>query len=755
MLRLSPLLLSGLLTAALLLGFSDPSRGDAPFDELPPPESPSEFHAQEWQRISRGLQAEADVTPITSTQADYDALYYHLTVDVRDYAGHIIYGSVLMAGRSLAADLDELILDLCATLIVDSTVFADTARAFTREGHTLTIGLGRIYTVDEQFSGVVYYHGTPCQTNLYPSFGYYNRPVGPNTIPSIATLSEPYGARDWWPSKNLSGDKADSVRVSIIVADTLTATSNGTLESTTPLEPSSLIFTWFEKHPIATYLVSLNATNYAQFTDWYSTLEGGQMPIVHYPYPERLAQAQTSWNMLPEMMDFCADLYGEYPFVDEKYGHTMFNVSGGMEHQCNTSYGRLITNGLHTYDYIVMHELAHQYFGDAVTLETWPDVWLNEGFASYSEALWFEFINGPAAYRSYMTTPSDLGVLDPSGPVHNPTSLFNNNTVYNKGAWILHILRGVLRDDSLFFSLLREYYERHLYGTANTSQFLGDASDVAGFNVTPYLYAYLYRTNRPRFRVSFGSGIVDGALMTVVRVHQTQTDPDTTFQTRLDLALTTPGDTTVSVINSQWRERYYFDFGWAPEALAVDPQDWVLKEVEFQPLPPTVLNTQISSGLVTLPYRDTLVAIGADPPYEWSLIAGQLPHGVTLSENGLLNGVAVDTGEFVFTAQVMNAVGVTDSSTFTLVMNSPLLPPAGLTVYRTDSLGVTLRWQTVQYADSYHVYRATAPDLSDATRIGVTATPKLYDMVDPPGVPGEYVSRFYYVIAVRNLPPTR
>ena len=721
-----------------------------PPDDATPPANPAEFHAQEWQRVRAGLDAFVE-RPLTSTEADYDVLYYDLTVDVRNYSAHTIIGQVNLTARSLVSDLDELVLDLCADLVVDSAVVSGEPRLVTRDDDQLTVELDRVYVESEVVFAAIYYHGVPCNTSLFPSFLWYNRPVASNIVPTIATLSEPYGARDWWPCKDSPSDKADSVRISIIVADTLTATSNGVLETVTPVPPASKAFIWFERHPIATYLVSLNATNFASFGDWYVALNGDSMPITHYVYPERYWPSLASWDSLPAMMEFCADLWGEYPFVDEKYGHTMFNVLGGMEHQCNTSFGRGITDGQHTYDYIVLHELAHQWFGDAVTLATWPDVWLNEGFASYSEALWMERQGGSAALQSYMLSPSENGVVDPSGPVYDPEELFNSNTVYNKGAWILHILRGVVRDDSLFFGFMREYYSRHRYATATTDDLLSDASEVFGFNVALYLHAYLYRTNRPDYRVSFGSGNVDGEPRTAVRIRQVQTDPDTTFQTRLDLRFGSPGNTLVSVINAERRQRYFFDLGWSPGSLTVDPDNWVLKNVDLEPLAPTIMDTHVADGLASFPYNDSLVAIGGTSPYAWTVVNGTLPPGLALNPDGYLIGTTYSVGSFPFSVRVSDVMGDADTASFVLNMQTPLTPPQEVTVYRTGPNLITLRWRRVMYADSYYVYCAANGDFSDAQHIRTTIDNKVLDDI-PPGEPGTIVRRFYYVVATRNAP---
>ena len=138
-----------------------------PYEELPPPANPREFHDREWQRIAGALEAFAE-QPLTQAQQDYDALYYHLTVDVRAYTPRVIYGNVQMIGRSEAADLDTLVLDLCSSLMVDSAVVDGALQSFTRNGHLLSIAMGRLYDVGEIFDSRVYYHGTPCNTNLYP-----------------------------------------------------------------------------------------------------------------------------------------------------------------------------------------------------------------------------------------------------------------------------------------------------------------------------------------------------------------------------------------------------------------------------------------------------------------------------------------------------------------------------------------------------------------------------------------------------------
>lgn len=727
----------------------------ARYTDPPPPASPKEFHEQDMARTAAEWSAR-ELSPLASTQAEYDVTYYHLVLDIRDFYGEIIYGELTVQARSLADGFDELVLDLCSDLIVDSVLAGGEMLTFDHADDQLTISLGATYNTGAIFEAAVYYHGHPCQNNLFSfdTFDYYTRATFWGPVPSISTLSEPYGAQDWWPCKNTPSDKADSMRISIILGDTLTATSNGVLESTENLPPDSKRFNWFEKHPISTYLVSIAATDYTHWREWYiSPLSGDSMPIDHYAYPEREELARESWNVLPAMLAQLAVLYGEYPFFDEKYGHTMFNFGGAMEHQCNTSYGRSLSGGSHYYDYIVVHELGHQYWGDDVTIDDWRDIWLNEGFASYTEALWQEHLGGFEAYREYMLSSYGVNVVDPSGPVYDPDPLFSSNSVYDKGAWILHMLRGILRDDSMFFAILHEYRSRHSYSTAITADFLDAASDVAGFNVTPYLYAYLYLTNRPLFEVAWGSGRVHRIPVTVIHLWQTQTDPDTTFRVVLDLQLEGGlQNSTEKLTHGSRYRRLYLRPGFLPDTLRVDPDDWVLKELTAVPMPLTVLTDQLQAATAWEPHTDSLSAISGSPPYEWSLIEGHMPAGLSLSSDGVLSGIPEEEGTFILSYGVRDMTGNEDSWKTTLTVNPPQLPPPfNLTLHYQGEGLLKLRWRTTVRFDHYNIYRASQEDMSDQELIGSTFYHNYIDTLPPCPAPCDSSTLFNYFYRVHGV----
>jgi aminopeptidase N len=723
-------------------------------DDPPTPVSPSEFHRQEADRMRLFFTRHKEQIT-TTAQSDFDVTYYELFLDFRAYAARTIRGHVTTHARSLSDSLNQVVLDLCSSFAVDSVVCEGTLCPFALANHLLTINLSRTYATGDSLAVCVYYHGIPCQTNsLFTSFLYYDRNVSGTLIPTMATLSEPVGARDWWPSKNDPFDKADSIRVSLVVADTLTATSNGLLEAVTPLAPSSRIFTWVERYPISTYLVCANASNYVSYPDVYVSSSGDSLPIEHFVFPERLARAQTSWNTLPAMMTHVAGLFGEYPFMNEKYGHTMFSyLNVAMEHQTASSFARNLANGQHTYDYIIMHELAHQWYGDDVTMAAWRDVWLNEGFASYAEALWMEHLGGFPAYREYMMNPGELGVTDPSGPVYDPGTLFSTNSVYHKGAWILHMLRGVLRNDSVFFSALREYHTRHAGSTATTADFLQDISSCVGFDVTPYLYNYLFLTNRPHYQYSFGTGLYHGQPRTVVTLRQVQTDPCVLFRNRMDIRLSDWSNTFVATVEAtDVEQRFYFDLDFEPTQLTLDPNDWVLKSVSQAPLPITIFSDRIQDGTVGMPYADTLAVLDADgsaPVWSWG--EGEMPPGLCLSADGIVSGIPLQAGTFRFRVRVTNDVFTADKWWIDATIHAVPQPPHDLTICQQSEATLRLLWSSTA-ADSYRVYRGSRADMSDLEWIFTTVDTFAVDSFVP-AMGDTSVQRFYQVTSI-NGPPT-
>jgi aminopeptidase N len=491
----------------------------------------------------------------------YDATFYHLQLQINP-ATREIEGQMIMEAKSETAGLTTAPLDFYANMNVLSV--GESATAFTRSGNLITLTLKQAYQRGEKFRVSVSYRGNP-QDVVFGAFTFNSH----NGAPIVASLSEPYYASIWWPCKDMPADKADSVQVDLTVPDNLIAVSNGKLENVQSAGGWKTFF-WKTRYPIATYLVSVAVSNYAQFGETFKFSDGVTMPLVHYVYPERLAEAQAQLADTREMLAFFNVAFGDYPFKNEKYGHAQFAWGGGMEHQTITSIGGFS-------DALISHEMAHQWFGDLITMKSWQDIWLNEGFASYGEALFFEQRDGKQAYRNYMASMDYFH----SGSVfvQDTSSVFSifNGTVYDKGAWVLHMLRHVI-DDSTFFRLLRSYVAdpRYRFGNATTGDFKNRAEQISGKELDWFFEQWVYRAGRPELLYAWKQE--SGQL--ILRVQQTQNGD--AYRLPFDLAAITPNDTSRFAFElSGGFQEFRFAASQPLVKVTIDPDYWVLKTLRL------------------------------------------------------------------------------------------------------------------------------------------------------------------------------
>ena len=513
------------------------------------------------------------------TAGKVDIHFYRLNLEVFPQTRRIA-GSVYLEGRSLAAGLSGIVLDLYNPLTIDSVLQAGAQCQFRHSGNMLEIDLNEPAGMNGTVALEVFYQGVPGSAGL-GSFNWSEY----QGMPRIWTLSEPYGAPTWWPCKDDLTDKADSVFLNITVPEGLTAVSNGLLIAETPAGNGRRTFSWETRYPISTYLVFFAAADYLAFGDEYVSAAGDTMPLTHYVYPERFGAAQEDFNVTPAMLEVYSELFGEYPFIREKYGMASVTRGASMEHQTLTTYNATLITGTHQFDHIVAHELAHHWFGDAITPRRWPDIWLNEGFASYAEALWVEAQQGGEAYRRFMRE-QDLGAFDGSVYIADTSDVrvLFGDTVYDKGAWVLHMLRGVLGDE-VFFSALHAYATdpRFLYHNAATADFQALCQAVSGRDLEWFFAQWIYRIGRPvyhyRWEVQGGGGM----FTTVLDITQQPSQPYQNarlFTMPLEIRLRGAQlDTLVTVWDSLAQQQFRLVTAQRPTFLEIDPHDWVLKEL--------------------------------------------------------------------------------------------------------------------------------------------------------------------------------
>lgn len=497
-----------------------------------------------------------------------DVSYYKLDLDIKVNPNYI-YGKTLVKGRFKTGSSSVLFLDLSSSLFVDSVV-CEEGCTFTRSADRINISF---QTPLAEFSLLIYYQGLP-PTSGFGSFVFSSR----GNTPVIWSLSEPFGAKDWFPCKNAPSDKADSSDVWITVPEELTAVSNGLLTETLNNGNNTMTFKWKNSYPIAQYLISVAVTDYSLYKDYFRYSVNDSMQVTHYIYPEDLENLIPQLDKTVNMLSIFSEIFGEYPFIREKYGHAQFSWGGGMEHQTISSMGSFG-------DGIIAHELAHQWFGDKITCRNWHHIWLNEGFATYSEGLYIENTQGISAYDHFIKTRM-LDAKKASGTIYvqnvnSVSEIFNSYRSYAKGGIVLHMLRGVI-GDSAFFRTLKEYINDTslAYGTAVTEDFRDIAESVSGIDLDWFFNEWIYGENYPRYNISwtYEQNPVFGNDVKVI-ITQAQNSNPAFFTMPVDIKIhTNISDSVYTVFNSAQSQEFLFNVAGTLSSVTFDPFNKILKE---------------------------------------------------------------------------------------------------------------------------------------------------------------------------------
>lgn len=506
-----------------------------------------------------------------TAQNDYDVKYYDINLNL-DIERKNLRGKTQIHVLPTVESLSTVQLDFAENMIIDS-VYLD-ADTYHRNGDVLTVTLDKDFVSGKQARIGVAYRGTP-RGGGFQGFLFSTQAGTNGTIPIVSTLSEPYGARTWWPCKDVPTDKADSLRMTITADSALTAVSNGLLKSVTP-NGAKKTWVWEHKYPITTYLVSIVVTEFSYWRDTFHFADGDSMPLEYWVYPQSYNQTLIDrWNRTNPMMQIFNEAFGKYPFYKEKYGMAHFSWGGAMEHQTCSSMGAVSGSGENT----VAHELGHQWWGDLVTCINFHHIWINEGFATYSEALYWGGKYGEDAYHSHMASKD----FTYQGSIYRSDtssvgSIFDY-IVYGKGAWVLHMLRHVVGDDD-FFQILADYREKFKFSHASTEDFQGVAESVYGQSLDWFFDPWIYGTGRPEYLWSWHIENPDATdnWQVVVNLKQQQFKVASTFKMPIDFQFSNgTRDTTVVLFNSTITEKFTTTLDFKPTSAELDPGNWILK----------------------------------------------------------------------------------------------------------------------------------------------------------------------------------
>ncbi len=461
---------------------------------------------------------------INPNTQNYDVTYHKLEFTVNP-ANYFISGKITTTYTALA-NMATLTFDLSNTLMVSSVKINALALVFSQNTNELVITLPSTQISGTQATVEVTYSGAPPQNGF---FAFTSTTHGTAATPVIYTLSEPFGARDWWPCKQDLNDKINSIDVYITAPSQYISVSNG-VEPEAPVINGTQKTTHFHhNYPIPAYLICMAVTNY----DVYTQLPNASTPTVTYPivnyiYPETNSlSVQNQLAQTPLILDYFSTLFEPYPYSNEKYGHAQFGWGGGMEHT-TVSFMQNFSRSL------IAHEMAHQWFGDKITCGTWKDIWLNEGFATYLASLVIEHFDGQAAFISDKTNMINNITSSPNGAVYltdaqalDVDRIFSSQFTYNKGAMVLNMLRFKL-GDAIFFQGIKNYLAdvNFAFKYAVTSDLQTKLEAVYGSSLTEFFNDWIYNQGYPKYAITVQNSAAGQAKITV---NQTTTDLSVPF----------------------------------------------------------------------------------------------------------------------------------------------------------------------------------------------------------------------------------
>lgn len=506
----------------------------------------------------------------------YDVSFYKLNLAMTNTSTYLS-GDGTIEGKTVVAT-DSILFELFQTFTIDSIYFNGTKTPFKQHNSVVKVPVN--LPENASFSITVFYNGTPptAATNPLGGAGLSYGIANPYNAHVTWSLSEPFSAYEWFPVKQILSDKADSCAINITVDNALKAGSNGILDSITDNGNGTSTYHWFHRHPIAYYLLSVAVSDYVEYNVYAFEGTPDSILIQNYIYsdPAALTNFKNDIDETVDFMELFTDLYGTYPFADEKYGHSMAPINGGMEHHTMTTQGSFSPS-------LTSHELAHQWWGNSVTCASWSDIWLNEGFASYSEYLMYEHLYPSQASTNMSSRHSNI-MSQPGGSVFvtdstNENAIFNNRLTYNKGAAIIHIMRYIINDDTLFFKGLRNYLNAYKNRTATSYDFKEIMESTTNINLDDFFDQWYFGEGYPTYTVNWNSEN-DNLILNIKQTTSSVVTPYFTNPIDLKISRNNASDTIIRVPITSGNEFITIpNFPNIKKIIRTDPNNWIIDKV--------------------------------------------------------------------------------------------------------------------------------------------------------------------------------
>lgn len=502
---------------------------------------------------------------------DYDLTYQRMEWEINPSV-KFIKGSVTSYIKSKIPALSSVIFNLHNAMIVDSVYQDKRKLTFLHEDDQLFIQLPNTVPSGITDSLTIYYQGSPGDSG----FGSFEQSFH-SGIPVIWTLSEPYGAMEWWPCKESLSDKIDSIDVIVTCPGQFRTAGNGILLSEN-VENGHRKMHWRHRFPIATYLVAIAVTDYAEYSDSLKLTDGSIIKIQNFVYPENLNDSKIKTPVTAAVMKIYNNLIGKYPFASEKYGHAQFGWGGGMEHQTMSF--------MYNFSFeLIAHELAHQWFGDFITLSSWHDIWLNEGFATYLTGLAYENLFHDSYWPQWKKIQVDRITVQPDGSVYvsdtaNISRLFSGRLSYSKGAYLLHMLRWILGDEN-FFNALKNYFNDPLIanGFASHGQLVRHFELAGDTTLIEFFNDWYYGEGFPVYSIRYGQ---NADFTVIMKIYQKPSHNSVGFfemPVPVRIISSSGADTLdLRLANSYNGQEFSFNPGFRIGSIKIDPELWMVSK---------------------------------------------------------------------------------------------------------------------------------------------------------------------------------
>lgn len=518
---------------------------------------------------------------IKDTDGDIDVTFYHLSLDID--IENTFYAGKLICNFKPTKRTKTIELDLVNALKVSKIECEQGTVTYSQIANKLIINFSNQLAKDVLQSITIYYEGKPqtiSEGGITKGMVMANHG---NTEPVIATLSTPFLAHYWLPCHDDISDKADSVYIDVILPDTiinnrqLMAVSNGRLDANLKLSDNRRIFKWKHRYPIAPCYMFFAISNYQKHTETVLLKDDSEIDIDFYLFQEDFEASRKSMKRMKEVVSFFTKKFGAYPFQNEQLAFAQIGFYSGIETQTCP----IVENFTNRRFYTMVHEFAHAWFANSLTAENWQHAWLHEGFATYAEVLWDEYTKGKNAYRYNMLRKAYYQGGKVFGePTDDPFQVFSG-IIYHKGAYILHMLRGVMGDEA-FFDAIQTYLNTYQFKNVTTVDFINICEQKSEQELDGFFEQWLKHEGFPIYNYTYFQNPRNNQIEFLVRQSQLP-KYDKVFEMPITLLLDLEyKDTIITIFNKSTNEKYIFNTDQKLLNLTLDPDDFILKKVKVK-----------------------------------------------------------------------------------------------------------------------------------------------------------------------------